>query len=280
MIDLIKLEIHASHACNLTCESCSHFSNHGHAGIPTLAEIEAQLRPWASRLQPQQVVICGGEPTMNKELAAIVRAVRAAFPSARIELPTNGFFLAKHPDLPAALGPWARLVLSDHNAGPRFDEAVALARAWKDGPEVVVRPSAGELWTRRYAGFGPTMAPLGAGDARGAWEACPARVCVQLHQGKLWKCPLVAYMGLQAARWPEAAARFPEMLAYRALEPSASDAEVRAFLAREDEPVCGHCPTPPQRFAHASPLVSAGRLLRAVGKLDLPGSHGASDGLA
>src|SRR5260221_8082020 len=26
------LEMHVAHACNLTCESCSHFSNQGHKG--------------------------------------------------------------------------------------------------------------------------------------------------------------------------------------------------------------------------------------------------------
>ena len=35
------LEIHASHACNLHCESCSHFSNHSIGGNVPLREAEA-----------------------------------------------------------------------------------------------------------------------------------------------------------------------------------------------------------------------------------------------
>ena len=30
MLDIKHLEIHVAHACNLRCESCSHYSDHGH----------------------------------------------------------------------------------------------------------------------------------------------------------------------------------------------------------------------------------------------------------
>jgi glycosyltransferase involved in cell wall biosynthesis len=44
-----NLEIHVAHACNLRCESCSHYTNQGHQGIVPVEEAER----WAPYLQYQ-----------------------------------------------------------------------------------------------------------------------------------------------------------------------------------------------------------------------------------
>src|SRR5579885_321548 len=35
-LDVRHLEIHVTHACNLKCESCSHYSDQGHKGVVSL----------------------------------------------------------------------------------------------------------------------------------------------------------------------------------------------------------------------------------------------------
>jgi len=40
------------------------------------------------------------------------------------------------------------------------------------------------------------MMPFADGDPRSSWE-----VCRQLHEGKLWKCPNIAYLGMQAEKF-------------------------------------------------------------------------------
>ena len=103
MRDIPVLEIQVANACNLTCESCSHFSNNGHRGLLGLDEAEAWMKPWTRRIRPQTFRLLGGEPTINPCLTELVLLARDMWPESRIGLTTNGFFLHKHPRLPAAL---------------------------------------------------------------------------------------------------------------------------------------------------------------------------------
>ena len=47
---LRNLELHVAHSCNLTCESCSHYSNQGHKGLLSLEEADHWMRLWNTRL--------------------------------------------------------------------------------------------------------------------------------------------------------------------------------------------------------------------------------------
>src|SRR4051794_20267283 len=49
---LRNLELHVAHGCNLTCESCSHYSNQGHTGLVALADADAWMAGWSRRLEP------------------------------------------------------------------------------------------------------------------------------------------------------------------------------------------------------------------------------------
>ena len=50
---LRNLEIHAAHACNLACESCSLYSNHAHKGLVSLEEADAWMGGWSGRIAPK-----------------------------------------------------------------------------------------------------------------------------------------------------------------------------------------------------------------------------------
>src|SRR5690349_1457484 len=91
------LELHAANACNLTCESCSHFSNSGHKGHLRLEDAEAWMQAWKGRVQPDLLRILGGEPTLNPKLPELIELVARQWPESRIGLTTNGFFLHRHP---------------------------------------------------------------------------------------------------------------------------------------------------------------------------------------
>ena len=66
------LEIHVVHSCNLTCESCSHYSNQGHDGIVSLAEADQWMRAWHHRVRPRTFSLLGGEPTIHPQLTDFV----------------------------------------------------------------------------------------------------------------------------------------------------------------------------------------------------------------
>lgn len=263
-----NLELHVAHGCNLTCESCAHFSNQAHTGLLRPETAEAWFRQWHARVVPEQFSLLGGEPTLNPNLSQIVLLARRYWEKSKIILVTNGFLLPRHdPQLPKAL---ARADVSMHISihfdsveyEHRLEPVRELVRQWESSYSIKVhwRPSESR-WTRRYHGWGASMKPFADGDRRASWEHCNARWCVQLHDGKLWKCPPVAYLGMQKQRHgigPE----WNRYLAYTPLETDCTDAELREFLSREEEPCCEMCPAKPPHFFLTSPLVPVGTLLK------------------
>ena len=258
-----NLEIHVAHACNLACESCSHYSNHGHKGVIDLADAERWMAPWSGRILPAQFSLVGGEPTVHPELAAFVRLTRRFWPQSPIRLVTNGFFLHRHSDLPEALREVAPawIDLSVHHDSPDYRARIApileLARDWRERMKLDVRINDSfRHWTRRYHGFGAAMEPFADGNPRKSWEICPARICPQIHEGRIYKCALLAYLPMQQARYGLGAEWAP-YLDYQPLEPGCSDAALEEFFAREEEPVCGMCPAERRPFALPNPLPAA-----------------------
>jgi Radical SAM superfamily len=266
------LEIHAAHACNLTCESCSHFSNSGHKGFPEVDEADAWMKSWNRRVVPHLFRILGGEPTLNPQLPEFIEVAARNWPHSRIGLTTNGFFLHRHPRLPE--------VLSRHNVVLRLtihhqsEEYLARARvilslvdAWRrDHPFEFVVEEAYERWTRRHLGFGSGVLPFTNRNPARSWETCPCKNCMQLFLGRLWKCSPITYLRLQKGSYPDLSPQWDDYLAYQGLGPGCSDEELRTFLERKEESICGMCSASPVRFDKPSPLIPLGVLRQAAMK--------------
>jgi len=271
-IALSILEFHVAFGCNMTCESCAHYSNHAHAGNIAPAELERQIALWNGKIAPQKFRLLGGEPTLNKHLLDLIRIARQGWPvpddgnagaeGTRLELVTNGLRLDRFPGLPAVLAETrCHLAISIHHQSPDYvralEPAVALAKEWKrtHGISLTLRRSY-QRWTRRYHGYGSAMQPFSDGDQRQSWTNCPAKTCIQLLEGKLWKCPALAYLPMQHAKY-RLGAEWQPYLQYEALGPEATPAEIAAFVRREDEPMCLMCPAQPPRFDKPNPLARA-----------------------
>lgn len=271
-VGLPILESHVAFGCNLTCESCAHYSNHAHAGNITPAELERQIALWNRKIIPKSFRLLGGEPTLNKDLLDLIRVARQGWPApgpdgagpvgTDMDLITNGLRLARFPELPALLKQTdCRLVISIHHASPEYKSVVrpvkALVKGWiaEHGIRVQWRRSY-RNWTRRYHGYGSAMKPFQDGDQRRSWTNCVARHCVQLLDGKLWKCPAVAYLPMQHAKY-QLSAEWQPYLQYEALGADATLPEIAAFLAREDEPWCQMCPADPPPLDKPNPLTKA-----------------------
>lgn len=263
-----NLEIHVAHGCNLTCESCAHFSNQAHRGNLSVGTAESWYQAWSGRVLPHQFALLGGEPTLNKDLPEIVLLTRRYWKSSEIILVTNGFLLTRHdPQLPKALAQAnVALHISVHFDSVEYEHKLAptreLVQNWIEEYRIQAhwRQSEG-AWTRRYRGWGAGMKPFQDGLRRASWEKCNARWCVQLHEGKLWKCPPLAYLGMQHRRHG-LGAEWDRYLAYQPLSPDCTDQQLQDFLTREDEMYCGMCPARPEPFHLASPLIPVGELLQ------------------
>jgi len=95
--------------------------------------------------------------------------------------------------------------------------------------------------------------PFGS-DPRAAWNICLQRTCTQLYKSCLWKCPALAYHAIMSRKLrlddEPAWQLFRE---YQACPPTASDDQVREFLAVEEVRQCGLCPAKAIAFRHRDP---------------------------
>ena len=251
MIDIEQLELHVTHACNFTCEGCSHYSNHGHTGNISLDDCEEWLYEWSRRVKPKTFTILGGEPTLNKDLPEIVYMVRAMFPdpTTGIDVITNATGLHLQPRLPQMLvATGATLAVSIHstehpNYIKKFKRGYKLAKKWKHDLGVWVEfwDFTNKEWVRQYKGFGDRMMPYEDNNPRKSWEVCISKYAMQLHEGKLWKCPALAYLPMQAKKY-NLSDKWNPYLKYQSLDVDCTDEELEEFLNREDESFCSMCP--------------------------------------
>lgn len=259
MIEIPNLEIHASYACNLTCKSCSHFSDQRIGKNVSFEEIADQMMQWSGRIQPKVFSILGGEPTLNKQLVQIVRECRKQWPFSTLRLISNGFFLKNHPGLPRVLQQTGcELDISVHHDGPEYTEKLIpvrkLLEEWKKqySFKLTFRPSAAK-WRTTFEGVGSEMVPFKDGDPEKSYKICVAKHCPQIHEGKIYKCPQLAYLNLMDRKYnlPEV---WDQYLAYRPLYPECSDAELEMFFKTRVEAACSMCPAHHRYFVIPSPL--------------------------
>jgi len=267
MIEIELLEIHAAHGCNLTCDSCSHFSNQGHSGMLSVESADYQMGLWSNRLNPKQFSILGGEPLLNKDIEQILVIARKHW-KREILLITNGFLLHRFPNLPKTLEEQnILLVISRHHNGAeyttKFLEMFRLLKSWKKNHDFhfQLRDSFNS-WTTRYHGYADKVLPFEDNDPRKSWEVCPAKKCRQLHENNIYKCSPITYLQLQKKKHA-ISEKWDPYLKYTPITPNSTDEELIAFFEREEEPICNMCPANPEHLAISSPLVPYAKKLKA-----------------
>lgn len=262
MLNVIKLEIHASHACNFTCESCSHFSNNGHKGLLTPEDADYQMGLWSNRLNPQWFSVLGGEPLLNPRIEEFLEVARKHWKNS-VELITNGFLLPKFPNLGQVINRLnVSLIISKHGDSPEFNEKWNQIMAYL--AENNIRHTIRNIksrWSRRYKGYGPNVMPYEDNRPESSWNICPCKHCLQILDGKLYKCSVITYLQIQKKRWPEISPKWDRYLAYKPLEHTATDQELEEFISRKHEYICEMCPAEVDRFEKPSPLITVGELL-------------------
>jgi Radical SAM superfamily/4Fe-4S single cluster domain len=258
----VQVEYHISSVCNFTCVGCSHFSEEGHAGRATVQSFKDEVGPWSKRLAPQYLLLLGGEPTLNPDLVEIVEECgRTWDKEVKKILVSNGWFLHKFPNLPKMLKSTnTRLDLSIHHDSPEYLAKLAeirdLVKSWGIVPRM--RESFRD-WSLYRVGHGKDTRPFHDEDPQRSWDVCASRHCLQIHEGMLWKCPPISYLGMHLNKYindmtDEVAREWEPYSSYRPLDVSCTDVELMEFVNRRSEGCCSMCPASPTPFRKPDPV--------------------------
>lgn len=244
-IALPNLEVHVSHARNLRCRGCSHYSNFGMSGNLSTDQAELWFSTWAAKVWPREFALLGGEPTMNPALSEIVQLASRYWRESRLLLVTNGLLLQRHPDLlPILRDTQTTLEISVHFRDQDYSDRIAKLRdyldPWSKSVHIHWR-NACVTWSTRYVWDADNPEAFHSSDAGRAWRACAIKQCRQLHDNHLWKCPLIAYLQplVDLGVGPVALRKY---LDYQPLPPSATADEIGRWLAIGAESCCEMCP--------------------------------------
>ncbi len=248
--DVEYLEFPITHLCSLHCDGCSAYANYALSNMVTLEQAEVWLTSWGRRVKPKFFRILGGEPFLNPMLPQIVILARAIFPQADIQVCTNGLNFDRHPEMPFLLRTLnVGLFLSVHSQDkkylPKVRAAIDQMQAWHTNEGI--RIGFGDNihnWNRFYKGIGEDMLPFTDADPKASWEVCHSKHCVNLVDGRLWKCPQIGNLHIVGEKFglgskPE----WAPYLAYKGLGLEATDKELVSFFTKSTEAVCGMCPS-------------------------------------
>ena len=204
-----------------------------------------------------------------------VKMVRAIYPDpfTHIDVISNTTGLHLHPTLPQMLlAAGATLAVSIHskehpNYIKKFKSGYQLAKQWKNDLGVTVEFwDTNKEWVRQYKGFGDTMMPFEDNNPRKSWEVCISKYAMQLHEGKLWKCPALAYLPMQAKKY-NLSEKWEPYLKYKPLDVDCTDDELEEFLNREDEPTCSMCPMNRDVYTKPDPTLPVSHYEKLYGRV-------------
>jgi hypothetical protein len=83
--------------CNLSCQCCDHFSQHGEAKCVDFDVFARDIKRLGELFEGKigSARLVGGEPLLHKDIVKCLEVCRKAFPDAAIEVVTNGILLQK-----------------------------------------------------------------------------------------------------------------------------------------------------------------------------------------
>ena len=239
------LEMDVAHACNLTCEFCSHYSNLRTKGVVSYKDGEKWINEWSKKLNPITFRILGGEPFINNDLSKFIELTANAWPDARRAVVSNGLLFERHLDVLDTLrNTDTELHITVHVTPKPLDTEKIRSICKKNGVTVKIFEFDGmpDKFRKFYKETDNGILPFSEGEPDISFRFCFTR-CPTIHLGRLWPCPPTAFLNLiddryQLSQNPE----WQPYLQFKGLLPSASPEEIIELLAAPN-PNCAMCPT-------------------------------------
>ncbi|MDE6568466.1 MAG: radical SAM protein [Lachnospiraceae bacterium] len=183
------LEAHAADGCNLNCKGCLHFANlYDRGELPDLRKLLEDIRRVEENCEIFQFRILGGEPLLNPELPQFLSKLRGVLPDTDIAVISNGILIPKVPK---------ELFEVMRDAGIGFNLTLypptlkMKERIYSTLDEYHVAYGSHEAKTDEFEKY---MMLYPAEEDTHAYESCVSRGILTLCDGKLYKCPIVAYV--------------------------------------------------------------------------------------
>lgn len=250
MIEIPKLEIHISHACNLSCTSCSHYSNFRHKGLITAKYLDESLRLWADKVSPKSFRMLGGEPFVNKELPEMCYIARKFFKN-NIRVTSNILLTETLQNIERYAQSFAdnniQLYISMHSIDKKyvkkFEKALSI---WeKLSSKFNFEITAQNYYTNWFAPYKTVngiIHPYNDNSPRESWKSCGASQCKQLYGKKIYKCPAITYLPMMREKNLTSLEFDKYIDTYESLAHDASVEDMKKFFAKEEEYICNMCP--------------------------------------
>ena len=89
------LEFYITNVCNLSCQGCNRFNNYKFSGFQRWADYKEIYTQWADELKINTIGILGGEPLLNPDFMLWLDGIKSLWPTANLEVVTNGYQLNK-----------------------------------------------------------------------------------------------------------------------------------------------------------------------------------------
>ena len=274
MIEIPHLEWHITHNCNLTCQGCMHFTNHGHNWFVNIQELKTWYSQWNNRISPKSMAILGGEPLLHKNLIEIIYLTKEMWQqpeNSYFEVVTNALLLNEktHKDLPKALEETnCVLSISVHSTPKNIQYANKLNKSFeilnKWSKSYNIKINVNDMyneWFKAYKGYGINFEPYEDNDPEESWKYCRSgQKCFQLYQENIYKCCMTAYLQIQKEKYGDfLSKKWNPYLKYTPLNPNCTDDEIIEFFNRKAETICGMCPKYaevfPTEFKKNNPLI-------------------------
>lgn len=267
MLEIKILDVVILLNCNLNCRGCNNFCDHNVSGYRSFEDIEKDFFNWKNKVNPARVQIMGGEAFLHKNLNKIILSARKHFPNTDLRLFTNGLLLTRHPKILETLKKAnCVLVISVHSKEKKYLELlygslksvlnedfkpkkeksiVSYGKIYeKDGVKIEFR----DMTNHWYQTYQNGVIPFEDSNPKKSWDNCYFKYCVQLFEGKLWKCSQIAYLEPLMSRINNAEAWTKYRGIYKELSYDSDKTDFEHFKnnLEKEEYICGMCPANPE----------------------------------
>lgn len=212
-LKLDHIEFYITNVCNLACDNCRSFNNYKFTGH---YEFDLSLtQQWASKVDIDSIAIIGGEPCYHPDLQSWITGLRQAWPSARLNLISNGTKLSLVKNLHEVLSE-NKCSLSISSHGYNLREVIAeelfksfgacevlpikMSTAWNLVNSVCFKSKLGvDIYLQNGNNFQDicfvdSKFNLYSSNADAAHSSCAIKFCHHMIDYKIYKCSVVGLL--------------------------------------------------------------------------------------